>query len=197
MSRIVFLTSLVLALLGLAGCEAFGVPATSDPQERLNWANGLVHGAGRPYPADGMIWTAMKKFEERGDEQGLANAYRSYGSFLSSAAVTNVINKKDFRDQRVTRDTRYEFAMEYFDKARESYMRRGRFDGVAYTEEATGWAYQRMGDLAKACEAFARGGAAMIEMQHRDPHFTFIFNDGTLTIEDHIASVRNKANCPG
>jgi hypothetical protein len=68
---------LALALL-LSACEGAGIPATDDPYTKLSQADYLMHGSGRMMQARRMIEQAIAIFEQRGDQTGLAQAYREY-----------------------------------------------------------------------------------------------------------------------
>ena len=111
-------------LIVLAGCSAIGVPATSDPREKLQQAIGLLR-IDRPLPADTLIREAIDIYQQRGDQDGLAEAYRQYALFLLSPAVTHsdyAFVQYGFTDKTISFKTRYAKSVEYFEKAEALYQ---------------------------------------------------------------------------
>jgi len=149
----------IVAVLWLAGCAAAFVPVTSDPQEKLNWAGGLVHMGSRPLPAERLIQEAIAIYKHRNDEVGLAGAYRVYASFFASPAIERWRKwyaEHGFLDETATVDNRYAKSIEYFQKAAAIYTRYNRTDWLTYLNLNMGLTYEQMGDRDSACRAFER-----------------------------------------
>lgn len=149
----------IVALLWLAGCAAAFVPATSDPQEKLNWAGGLVHIASRPLPAERLIREAISIYKQQNDEVGLAGAYTVYASYFASTAIEQHRKwyaEHGFQDETATVDNRYAKSIEYFQKAAAIYTRHKRTDWLTYVNLNMGLTYEQMGDRDSACRAFKR-----------------------------------------
>jgi tetratricopeptide (TPR) repeat protein len=147
----------IVVVLWLAGCAAAFVPATSDPQEKLNWAGGLVHMGSRPLLAERLIQEAITIYKQRNDEVGLAGAYRVYASFFASPAIEKWRKwyaKHGFLDKTATVDDRYAKSIEYFQKAAAIYTRHNRTDWLTYVNLNMGLTYEQMGDRDSACRAF-------------------------------------------
>jgi tetratricopeptide (TPR) repeat protein len=149
----------IVVVLWLAGCAAAFVPATSDPQEKLNWAGGLVHMGSRPLAAERLIQEAITIYKQRDDEVGLAGAYRVYASFFTSPAIEQWRKwyaKHRFLDKTATVDDRYAKSIEYFQKAAAIYTQHNRTDWLTYVNLNMGLTYEQMGDRDAACRAFER-----------------------------------------
>jgi hypothetical protein len=73
-----------LIVTALTACAAIGVPATSDPTQKLRDSEDLFGHQGRPLPAENLIVQAIAKFDATGDSNGLAEGYRTYGLFFRS-----------------------------------------------------------------------------------------------------------------
>ena len=149
----------LLVSVCLVACAGVGVPYTSDPYEKLKWAGGLVHQGARPLPAEGLIREALRSFEARGDELGLAAAYRVYGGFFSSPTIAKPFwreyyGRHRFLDTTATYDGRYLKSIEYYEKAAMIYERHSRSDWLTYVYLNTGLAYTQIGDTRSACRAF-------------------------------------------
>jgi len=75
-------------LVIVAGCAGVGVVSSSDPLTKLNDAEDLFMRQDRPLIAERLIREATAIYQERDDPHGLGNAYREYGDFLTSPAVS-------------------------------------------------------------------------------------------------------------
>ncbi len=84
------LAGFVLVCLGLSACAAMGVVATSDPRKELGNAVALFDH-GRPLPAERMIVDAVAQCEKTDNAICVGEAYRVYGLFFQSTAVTTIV----------------------------------------------------------------------------------------------------------
>ena len=72
---------LLLVIVGasvLIGCAAYGVPATSNPDEKLRDAYMLFERKDRPLPAERLLREAITMYQEQKNEPALGEAYRAY-----------------------------------------------------------------------------------------------------------------------
>lgn len=169
----------IIASVWLAGCAAAFVPDTSDPHEKLKWAGGLVHMGSRPLPAEWLIQEAITIFAERGDEVGLAAAYRVYGSFFASPAIEQWrrwYSAHGFRDKTATVDNRYTKSIEYFQRAVDIYTRYHRTDWLTYVYLNMGRTYEAMGERDPACHAFEKSAENHAATAHFDPEINVAAN---------------------
>lgn len=102
----------------LSGCSCVGYPITFNPAKKLQYAQSLIEAEERPLPAEPMIFEAIETYKKRGDEVGLAHAYRMYAIFLKSQAVGKWnYAKYGFIDKSITFENRYDGALKYYEKA--------------------------------------------------------------------------------
>ena len=108
--------SATLMLLALSGCAASGVPETDDPYRKLAQAR-QQEDSGRLAVAKRLIFEAMETFEEREDEMGLAEAYRSYGFFVRVNGEDAIVRLGPAAAAPTNKDGRMDKSIEYFRKA--------------------------------------------------------------------------------
>lgn len=164
----------------LAGCTAFGVAASSDPLTKLNDAEELFMGQGRPLPAEKLIREAMEIYQERNDMHGLGNAHREYADLLRSPAVTKwekAYRESGFRDPSVTFDNRVTKASEYYSKAigfyaqaEKQHKEARRFDALTNVYFNMGWSYLQLDDKKNACAYYDNAMDAYLENVKQNPN---------------------------
>ena len=113
----IFLLVLSTALIS---CSAMGVPATSDPNKKLDYAYKLIQHQGRPLPAERLIREAIEIGSNEQNEKVLMKAYWTYGIFFRSKAVGDLkglYEKDGFLDKTAKFENRFENSIAYFDKA--------------------------------------------------------------------------------
>ncbi len=127
----------LLGLLPLAGCLAFGVPYSSDPNILIGNAYEMMR-QGRPLPAKQFIDDALEKFRAEGNELGMAEAYHTYGNFYKNRNL-------GFK--------RYEESEENFRKALVLYEKHNNYAGMVKSHFGIGNTY-RSRDTAKECDEY-------------------------------------------
>ncbi|MFC1510270.1 hypothetical protein ACFL49_01245 [Candidatus Omnitrophota bacterium] len=122
MKTTISLILIVLFMPSMTGCTAVGVPYTSNPDKKLRYAESLFNNEDRPLPAQDLIMEAIDKYKTNEDDDGLANAYRTYAFFLQSPTVGRW-SKMSFEDKTVTHENRFRKSAEYWEKAIRLYDR--------------------------------------------------------------------------
>src|SRR5581483_5592126 len=158
------LKKLQLILISLlCGCSAMFVPATKDPYIQIKQAGNLL-GIGRPLPAERLIREAADEFERKKDDQGMALAYRAYGSFFSSTAIVkwkNFYEKNGFLDKGVDYEHRFNKSNEYFKKAAGYYSTLKIYDALTNVYLNIGWNSAIIGLKDESCSAFLSARQAL------------------------------------
>jgi len=147
----------VIILAIVSGCAGIGVPVTDDPDKKLAIANQLYDQHKRPIPAEKLIREAIDIYTQENNEEGLAEAYRSYGFFFRSEAVRvkhNFYTSVGFVDKSATYEGRYDKSIEYFEKAEEIFEKQKRYDGLINIHLNKGFTYEIAGKNDDACASF-------------------------------------------
>lgn len=121
MSRIqrILLSGIIVLL---AACAGVGVIESSDPYVKLDQAEYLFSRAGRPIPAEKLIFEAMAIFRDRNDYRGLGHAYREYAGLLQTLGIVpHSLVQNEFMDPSITQENRLAKAYEYYVRALDSY----------------------------------------------------------------------------
>jgi hypothetical protein len=182
----------------LSGCAAMLVPASSDPDVKLNWAVELIDDQKRPLPAERLIREASEIYEERRDEAGLAKAYRVYGLFFKSYALVKwqkFYQKHGFMDKSATYATRIQKSVEYFNKSRALFEKQQNFYMVLNVQIQIAFAYQIAKDTNAACASFNESLITYKAILRKEPDAVVKFPSQYASFEDSIASFKMEAGC--
>lgn len=182
-------------LIFILGCAAMGVPLTTNPQIKIRYAYSLIHEQNRPFPAESLIWEAIEIYKVRGDNYGLAQAYRAYGYFLISGAVSNW-GYRSFKDKTVTFDNRLDKAIGYWNKAVELFEKVNNYDAVSnmYFEIGNLY-YVNYGNKNKACDCFSKSIEAHKRFTKDNPCQKIILPEGVNSFEEYIQKSKEKVGC--
>jgi len=102
----------------LSGCAA---SSTNDPALKLTWAAEEFGWEEDPIAAEELLHGSMEIYRKQMNRLGLAETYWQHGLFLRSHSVTKSkehYQQEGFLDETIRYDTRYEKALEYFNKSR-------------------------------------------------------------------------------
>jgi hypothetical protein len=106
--------TVLCCLVAVAGCAAIFGRSTDDPAIKLKWASELFSSKDDPVRAEELIRDALEIYRKDRNQLGMAEAYRQYGLFLRSNAVSRFAEYyKEEADKTVTFKTRYEKAIDY------------------------------------------------------------------------------------
>lgn len=186
-----------IGLSALVGCSAVGVVASSNPQQKLADADGLLD-QGRPLPAERLITEAVQLCTTAGDQLCLADAYRGYGLFFMSPALASQKDRyvtQGFRDTTATYEQRYVKANEYLEKSRAIYTQAGRFEVVTNLNLNRGFAYEMAGDKPAACQAYGESLAASQENARLKPGAVIQVPAKYGTFEKYIGVQKARVGC--
>lgn len=75
---IIKLLSLYIIFISFYGCAGIGIPESSDPTDKIQWADTALR-SGRPGPAEKLLNEAILMLENKKDFGGLSQAYNIYG----------------------------------------------------------------------------------------------------------------------
>lgn len=191
--------AIVMLVALLTGCAAMGVPATSDPREKMGWAANLYERQNRPLPAERLILEAKEIYQEKNDELGLAESYRQYAFFLESKTVErweSHYRKVGFLDKSISYDARYEKAIEYLQRARDIYVKNAKYDALTNIDLVMGNTFiEYIGDQSKACQCYDRSLANYQEFNKGNPTDQIKLPAEFKNYADYIAAVKKRAKC--
>jgi tetratricopeptide (TPR) repeat protein len=191
-----FLTAIHLLV---AGCAGFGVVETSDPAKKLSDANVLLYRQDRALIAERLIRQAIDIYVEKGDDLGLAEAYRAYGFFFRSDSVEGRWNKfyreRGFLETSAKFDDRHAKSIEYFEKAGELFRKHDRFDALTNIHFNSAITYVMMGELKAACQAFDASLQDNRENIRRNPVAKPVTPAGFGSYEEFLAATKKRYGC--
>lgn len=192
----IFVVFLTVSLLG--GCAAAFVPYTSDPARKLGWAAELMENHDRPLPAESLINEAIEIYTSQQNELGLAEAYRVYGLFFKSYAVTKrkiYFQEYGFLDKSATYDKRYEKALEYFDKSKDIFQKNNVLDRLSNVYIQIGITYARMNNSIAACNAYNEGLKIHQNLMKQNPEFKYVLPKQYSDFSAGVSDLKNKTGC--
>ncbi|HWR58405.1 MAG TPA: hypothetical protein VN328_05920 [Thermodesulfovibrionales bacterium] len=176
-----------------------GVPVTSDPGEKLAWANNLHEKQNRPLPAERLIQEARDIYQGKNDELGLAEAYRQYAIFLVSATVgrwESHYRKNSFMDKSITFDSRHEKGLEYLQKSKELYAKNGKYDALSNIDIIMGNVYLTyLGNQNKACQHYDQSLLDHQEFRKQNPNAKIYLPDGFKSYDELVGAIKKEAKC--
>jgi tetratricopeptide (TPR) repeat protein len=189
---------LILAIIILGGCAAVGVPSTSDPIEKLKWADELYNSRGRPFPAEKLINEAIIICQENNNSECLGKAYLSYGFFLRSPSIEkNHINYKKygFRNSDITYDNRFIKSKEYFEKAIPEFLKIKSYDALTNAYLNLGFAYYFLGEHKSECEPYRLSLEYNKKNLEINPQVKISLPKGFSTYKEYVAIHQKRAGC--
>jgi len=195
---------ILLSGLFLSSCVYVSLPESSDPAVKLEEA-GRYMAQGQPLPAERLIMEAMRMYQTENNPEGLGNAYRDFGVFLRSSAVTQrerTYRETGFLDSSITYDNRHEQSRIYLEKAlaqyneaANRYKSQGRYDllsALHYTQAGT---YLLQNNRAMACTTYDQSRKAYAESAVRNLSAKPDIPKGYASFHEAITAARNQAGC--
>jgi len=192
----IFFISLLLTLIG--GCAAMLVPETNDPAQKLRDAYMLFDKQKRPLPAERLIRESIDIYKKSNDELGLAEAYKAYGYFFRSGAVEKYhkhYNAKGFIETSASYNTRHDKSIEYFDKAKEIYLKNSKYGDVTNIYLNMGFTYEFANNNEKACESYKKSLNSNIKHLEMIPEAPIVLPSGFKSYEEYINGFNKRLGC--
>jgi tetratricopeptide (TPR) repeat protein len=189
----------LLLAFGLSACSAVGVIESSDPAVKLEQAGDLLGNLDRPGPAERLIREAIDIYQQRGDEAGLADAYRGYGYFYRSIAVhkrAEIYRQHGFLDKTATYNTRYEKSAEYYERAEALYLKLGRSDLAMQVQFNKARVLGHIGEKDKACAAYDQSLEAYRKNIAANTGVKANLPAGYSDYEEMVRENKRAAGCP-
>lgn len=143
----------------ICDCAAIGVPETSDPDKKLQYAHSLFNQQLRPLPAEELIREAIDIYKQRNDDLGLAEAYRAYGFLFRSNAVEKYhkhYKENGFLEDGATYANRYDESIKYFRKSAALFEQHHEQDALTNVYLNMGFTHEFAGRKDKACSVYRK-----------------------------------------
>lgn len=172
----------------LSGCMALGGSASSDPQQMLVSARELIKDD-RTEAAKGLIDSAIAKYGETQNANGLGEAYYAMADLYKSPKFVSAIDGRRFTD--------YDKSLAYFTLAEEQYRSANNYEGMIRSMWALANMHTITGDVARACEEYLKSGETYREMMQKNPEQEprlRIFN-GYQNFPAMLQAYKEKYNC--
>lgn len=188
--------AIITAALLLAGCSSVGTVASSDPSVKIAQAEDLSLRQGRFLPAKRLLDEALAISQERGDERGIAEAYRGYGLFYRADIPRNSLIPDDFAGKTNGVETRYFTAIDYFKRSAallEKQQVLARLSNVNFLLAQT---FHRVGDVANACHSLEDSRTAHRRAVAADPSLRVQLGRGITSFDQGIDRTRAEFGCP-
>ena len=152
----------------------------------------------RPLPAEALIVEAVSRYQNVGDQRGLADAYRTYGLFFRSRtlALANYAahyRAKGFLDQAATYDGRYVRALYYLHLAEGILVTIDAADLLSNVYFHIGDVSVLSGDNSAACHYYAM--SAKSQGEFRVTHPGRLSAGELANFDTAIASAQSHAGC--
>ena len=189
---------LLFLFLMMSGCAAMNVPITSDPIEKLKWAQELYDRQGRPLPAERLITEAIEICKKNDDQSCLGKAYLNYGFFFRSPSVEKwqkYYEKNGFYDKTATYENRLTKSKENFEKAISYFLNANEFDALTNAYLNLGWTYYFMGDNKAECEPYAKSLEYNLKYIESNPNKPLALPQGVSSYKEYIEIQQKRAGC--
>jgi tetratricopeptide (TPR) repeat protein len=191
------LMALLVAMI-MAGCAALFGQSTDDPVIKLKWASENFNSMDKPIEAEEQIWDVIETYKKERNQLGLAEAYRQYALFLRSNTVDKFANhfkEEGFVDRTITFDTRYEKAIDYFNRSKDLYEDYGHIDIISNLYVSLGKTYDLMNRTKEACESFNKGLENYADYKNANPEAQELRSEEMANYEEYIGIIKKQAGC--
>ena len=182
----------------LSGCAGIGVIETSDPAVKLSDA-GYLQDRDRPLIAERLIREATEIYQSKNDQLGLAKSNMAYGHFFMSPTLegkwSTFYRERGFIDKSATYDSRYEKAIEYFEKALPVLRDHQKYDKMTNAYANEGFVYVMLGKREAACQAFDKSLQSYHDNIQQNPEAKPIAPQGFGSFEEYLTYRKKVINC--
>jgi hypothetical protein len=146
------LTVISLISILLLGCAAAGVPYTSDPMTKLDYAYQLMNTDGRGLAAEKLGLEALTDLEKSNNLYGVAEAHTFLGLFYKNKSYRD---HKDFYIKHNEYDPTTGKSIKHFQLAAKAFEKDGDYWGVSKALFSMGNAYISDKITDKGCEKYS------------------------------------------
>ena len=188
----------LIAAMALVGCAALLGKSTNDPAVKLKWASENFNSQDQPVKAEEQIWDVIETYKKERNQLGLAEAYRQYALFLRSNSVekfSDHFKEEGFVDRTVTFKTRYEKAIDYFNRSKDLYEDYGHIDIISSLYVSLGKTYDLMNKTKEACESFDKGLENYADYKKANPEAQELRSEEMANYEEYIGIMKKQAGC--
>ena len=190
----------ICCLSALLGCATLFTNKPEDPSGKLREAAELFSSKDEPIEAEELLRDVVKVYLKNQDDLGLAEACRQFGLFYRSNAVNKFEKyyiKEGFLDKTVEFSTRYEKAIEYFNKAKDLFSVNKQYDVLSNLQLSIAKTYDLMNQHENACIAFDQGlESHYIFKQSVAPEVQELRAEEIENYEEYIRLMKKQAGCP-
>ena len=188
--------SLLCCIVAFSGCAA---RSTSDPALKLKWASEDFSSKDNPVEAEKLIREAIDIYELKRNQLGLAEAYRQYGLFYRSNAVSKYeehYQRNGFLDEKVRFKDRYAKAIEYFNKSKDIYASYGHYDILSNIYISLAKTYDIMNRQDEACEAFSKSIESFRRIKMENQEAQEQRSQEISSYMEYVDLMKKQAGCP-
>ncbi len=192
---------IVLCCLAMPlGCATLLTNTPEDPSGKLREAAELFNSKDQPVEAEKLLHDAVEICLKNQDDPGLAEAYRQFGLFYRSNAVSKFERyylTKGFLDKTVKFANRYEKAIEYFKKAKDLFAANKQYFVLSNLHLSIAKTYDLMNQRENACTAFDQGLENHLAYKRLAAPDELEFHAEELAnYEQYIGLMKKQAGCP-
>lgn len=190
---------LVFCCAAAIGCAAIFGRSTDDPAIKLKWASEHYASRDEPRQAEKLIREALLIYERSDNQLGMAAAYREYGLFFRSNAVTKFEKyyvKEGFLDRSASFAGRYSRAADYFNKAKDIFARYGENEALSNIYVSLAKTYLLLNRQQAACEAFEEGMKSYAAFKKSNPAAREYRAEELSNYEEYVGQMKKQGGCP-
>jgi len=179
----------------LAGCAR----STSDPALKLSWAAEEFGWKDDPITAEKLLQESLQTYRKQMNGVGLAETYRQYGLFLRSHAVTKLkghYQEEGFLDETIRYNTRYEKALEYFDKSRQLFAEQKNAGMLSNVYLSMAKTYALMDKVPESCDCLDKGRKSYAPLKIVQVKAREVGVDEAENFEAYITLMQKQMGCP-
>ena len=182
-----------IALSTLLGCTAIGIPVTSDPDKKLEYAYQLMDRR-RFLAAEGLIQESLDIYRQQGNEVGVADAYHAFGNLYKNGGYIDNYVRKSARFGTV--GEAYAKSIDNFTRGKILFEKHDDYADASKCLVGIGNAYSLLGEKAKACESYAEALRSFDKARQKDPSVRLRILTGYPDAPTLINAFIEKEGCP-
>lgn len=186
---------LICCITLFAGCAA---RSTTDPALKLTWAAEEFGWKEDPLAAEELLQSALQTYRKQMNRIGLAETYRQYGLFLRSHSVTKFqehYQQVGFLDETVRFNTRYEKALEYFNRSREIFTEQNQPGELSNVYLSIAKTYALMNKVPESCENLAKGRASYVSVRTVKPEVREVGTEEAANFDAYVTLMQKQMGC--